>query len=228
MAGTLAAFASCGRCTPFSHHGFPARSRGRGEPLAVALLGEQPLRKIYPLREFRHLVPQLLHLLEHRVACRSAARGPGAAPQPLGERLAHGGEGDHPGKEAADGDDGNQQRDDAFHDRPPAQRGGASRSASRCLASSRSVKSIRSDSSESSRRTCCNSATTSSSWAASPCSRGEPPRIRSPTALPMGENASAMAIPPPKTSTIRRMSSIPGSTYAARAVPTIPDRKSVV
>src|SRR5207247_10004680 len=73
----------------FPTPGVSARSRGRREPLAVALFREQALRKIYPLRQFRHLVTQLLQLLEHRVRCRRAARRPGAAPQRLGDSLGY-------------------------------------------------------------------------------------------------------------------------------------------
>src|SRR5439155_11709207 len=99
------------RRTPFTGGQFPG--------LPVPPLGEQPLRKIHPLRQFRHLVPQLFQLLEQCVASRTPGQRPSAAPQPLGERLAHRREGDHPGEEAAHGDDGNQQRDHAFHDSPP-------------------------------------------------------------------------------------------------------------
>src|SRR5213596_1005990 len=37
-----------------------AASAGRPEPLALAILREEPLGKIYAFREFRHLPPQLL------------------------------------------------------------------------------------------------------------------------------------------------------------------------
>src|SRR5438132_5337086 len=80
--------------------------------------------------------------------------------------------------------------------------GGASRSASRCLASSRSAKSMRSLNSLTSVRSPCTSPTTSersaSSSARTSSGSAAPPwrLIRSATALPTGEMASRNRVPP--------------------------------
>src|SRR2546426_12624564 len=50
---------ACGRCTPPGRPGFPATLARRRELRPVVLLGQEPLRKIHPLREFRHLPPQI-------------------------------------------------------------------------------------------------------------------------------------------------------------------------
>src|SRR5439155_2067341 len=92
--------------------------------------------------------------------------------------------------------------------------GGASRSASRCLASSRSAKSMRSLNSLTSVRSPCTSPTTSersaSSSARTSSGSAAPPwrLIRSATALPTGEMASRNRVPPPKIKVIARTSSI--------------------
>src|SRR5207245_927296 len=121
-------------------------------------LGQQSLRKIYALREFRHLAAQVVQgrhqLLMPRVRS-------GHLPLRLQLGGVHFGEGphDHQGEKPPDGDDGDQDRQGlGVHQLL----GGASRSASRCLASRRSVKSIRSPNSATSRRICCSSCTTSS------------------------------------------------------------------
>src|SRR2546426_713075 len=80
-----------------------------------------------------------------------------------GVRFAHGPH-DHKAEKPADSDDG----DEDSHGLGVHQLlGGASRSPSRCLASSRSVKSMRSPNSATSRRTCCISSKNSARSAAS-------------------------------------------------------------
>src|SRR5207253_10831945 len=116
------------------------------------------LRKIYTLREFLPFPTQLL-LPRRQLLVLLLALGACLVPplQLLGVRFAHG-PGDHPGEKAAEQDDGDQHRHRVGVHQPF---GGPTRSASRCFASSRSVKSIRSLSSLTSVRSCWRSPTSS-------------------------------------------------------------------
>src|SRR5207245_695040 len=158
-----------------------------------------------------HLSPHLLQLRDHVVAQRAhlvscpclwhGSQALGQGPDNWVEQH----EPSHHGDEEEEGD--------RFlrHHRLP---GGASRSASRCLASSRSAKSMRSLNSLTSVRSPCTSPTTSersaSSSARTSSGSAAPPwrLIRSATALPTGEMASRNRVPPPKIKVIARTSSI--------------------
>src|SRR5882762_10611119 len=48
---------------------------GPPDPLSALLLTQQPLRKIYSLRQFRHLAPQLLHGFEQFLLAFPVPRG---------------------------------------------------------------------------------------------------------------------------------------------------------
>src|SRR5207237_4825912 len=137
---------------------FPGRLARRSELLALVLLGQEPLRKIYPLREFRHFPAQLLHRRGQLLMPRVRSGYLTMRLQLGGVHFAQGPH-DHQGEEPADGGDGDQ---DSHGFGVHQLLGGASRSASRCLASRRSVTSIRSPNSATSRRICCSSCTTSS------------------------------------------------------------------
>src|SRR5512144_722932 len=96
--------------------GTPVSTRNRwslGCRLARRAAGQQSLRKIYPLREFRHLPAQLVHGREQLLALRG---GHGwrnrAVSKPLGERLPKRRQRDHPREEAPDGHDGDEDRND--------------------------------------------------------------------------------------------------------------------
>src|SRR3989454_813823 len=201
-----------------------AASAGRPEPLALAILREEPLGKIYAFREFRHLPPQLLQRRRNLFLPR-LVRGARLAPRlQLGSVRFREGPDDHQGEKPADGDDG----DEDSHGVGVHQLlGGASRSPSRCLASSRSAKSIRSLNSLTSVRSWCTSPVSSerSSSSSPRTSAGSAPppgrRMRSAIALPTGEIASRNSVPPPKIKTMARapVMSMIGSYRASRLPP---------
>src|SRR6266699_95556 len=104
--------------------------------LTGLILADQPLGKIYSLRQFRHLPAQLFDAFDQfRLIPAGSPGGHGAVPQALRQSFPERGQRNHPGEEAAHGDDRNEQRENVFHQLP------------RGLASSRSAKSIRSASS---------------------------------------------------------------------------------
>src|SRR2546422_7168501 len=149
------------------HAGTPRRlsslpdtlSARRSEPVPFALLGQQPFGKIHALRQFRHLVAQLIERCQNLLPPLNLSIGSlGTAAHLLGVRLSQGGQGDHPHKEAPHCHDRKHERECAFHN----QCGGASRSTSRCLASSRSAKSNRSAMSPICCRSSCSSPSISS------------------------------------------------------------------
>src|SRR5438477_12435914 len=110
--------------------------------LTGLILTDQPLGKIYSLRQFRHLPPQLFDAFDHSRLIPAGSRGGHrAVPQALRQSFPARGQRNQPAEEAAHGDDRNEQRENVFH-QPP-----------RGLASSRSAKSIRSASSATSWRT---------------------------------------------------------------------------
>src|SRR6266571_4339269 len=174
-----------------------AASAGRAEPLG----------KIYAFREFRHFPAQVLQR-RGKLLLPRLVRGARLAPrlQLGGVRFGEGPH-DHQGEKPADGDDGDQ---DSHGLGVHQLLGGASRSPSRCLASNRSAKSIRSLNSLTSVRSWCtspeNSERSSSSSPRTSSGSAPPPerRRRPATALPTGKMASKNSVPPPKTKTMPR------------------------
>src|SRR5574341_595348 len=166
------------------------------------LLTEEPFGKISSLRQFRHLPAQLLHLFDQLrlVFTGSAAPRDWPVPQPLRQRLAERGEGDHPGEEPA-------HRDNRDEDADHAGVQGANRPGSAFLARSRSAKSMRSPRSAISWRACCISASRSSRSA---CSSSRTPastarvRTRSAKARTRGKRM----ITAPATTAMSAMSSL--------------------
>src|SRR6266511_1700012 len=112
---------TCIMRTPPGGAGFPDPSLGRGEPLVGTAFGEHPLRKIYPLREFRHLAAQLLQR-RRQLFLPCLERGAHLTPrlQLGGVRFGEGPH-DHQGEKPADGDDGDQDGQGiGAHHRPDA------------------------------------------------------------------------------------------------------------
>src|SRR5882762_5616646 len=118
-------------------------------------LAEQPLGKIYSLRQFRHLPAQLLPAFDQLGVVFGGSGVRRSVPQPFGVGLPDGRERDHPREKASHRDDRNEQRENVFHH------------PSRGLASSRSAKSIRSARSATSCRTAWSSLRISSRSAGS-------------------------------------------------------------
>src|SRR5881296_93271 len=123
-------------------------SLARSNPLALAVLREQPLGEVHALGELRHLAPHGLELLVQGIllfrelGAQIAATGRGAlAADPVGHRAADRREGHRDARAAPENEDDGQ---DVFH---TGQCGRASRWPSRSLARSRSVKSSRSSAS---------------------------------------------------------------------------------
>src|SRR5438552_12418396 len=124
------------------------RSFTRSDPLALAVLREQPFGEVHALGELCHLAPHGLELLIERIllfrelGAQIAATGRGAlAADPVGHRAADRREGHRDARAAPENEDDGE---DVFHTR---QCGRASRWPSRSLARSRSVKSSRSSAS---------------------------------------------------------------------------------
>src|SRR5213592_4592961 len=123
------------------------RSFALSDPLALAVLREQPFGEVHALGELRHLAPHGLELLQgillfRELGAQIAATGRGAlAADPVGHGAADRREGHRDAGAAPENEDDGQ---DVFHTR---QCGRASRWPSRSLARSRSVKSSRSSAS---------------------------------------------------------------------------------
>src|SRR5881296_55883 len=124
------------------------RSLARSNPLALAVLREQPLGEVHALGELRHLAPHGLELLVQGIlvfrelCAQIAATGRGAlAADPVGHRATDRREGHRDARAAPENEDDGQ---DVLHTR---QCGRASRWPSRSLARRRSVKSSRSSAS---------------------------------------------------------------------------------
>src|SRR6266568_673193 len=158
------------------------RSFTRSDPLALAVLREQPFGEVHALGELRHLTPHGLELLVQRIllfrelGAQIAATGRDAlAADPVGHRAADRREGHRDARAAPENEDDGQ---DVFHTR---QCGRASRWPSRSLARSRSVTPPRT--------TPCLAA-----FMAIQCSSVfDHPRIHSASALPTGPAKTSVA-----------------------------------
>src|SRR5207253_2354407 len=128
--GAVVDTVSRGPRTPFTGMQFPR--------LSLPPLRQQSLRKIYSLREFRHLVPQRFHRLQQLLPLPAVAR-PRLVAQPLGERLPDRRDREEEERATPEQEDDRENALDVH-----TQRGGARRSGSRSRASRRSVKSRRS------------------------------------------------------------------------------------
>src|SRR3989442_1850383 len=124
------------------------RSLARSNPLALAVLREQPFGEVHTLGELRHLAPHGLELLVQGIllfrelGAQIAATGRGAlAADPVGHGAADRREGHRDARAAPENEDDGQ---DVFHTR---QCGRASPWPSRSLSRSRSAKSSRSSAS---------------------------------------------------------------------------------
>src|SRR6266550_2848151 len=163
-----------------------ATSRPPFPNLLDLLLAEQPLGKIYSLRQFRHLPAQLRDAFDQlRLIFAGSAGGHGAVPQALREGSPERGKRDHPGEETTHGDNRDEHAD---HPR-------IHRLTSLCFDSSRSAKSMRSASSATSCRTCCSSFKISSRSAGSMPGLRCSPAMRFATAAATGRRTQNV---PPK------------------------------
>src|SRR5213592_3180778 len=150
--------------------------------LGDLLLTEEPLGKIYSLRQFRHLPAQLLDAFDQFRMVFAGSPGGGTVPQSLGEGLPDRRERDHPGEKTTNRHDRDKQRQNPFH------------YPFRGLARSRSAKSIRSASSATSSRTAWSSLRISSRSAGSMPGFRCSPAIRLATAAATGR--STQNVPP--------------------------------
>src|SRR5256886_2259587 len=182
------------------------RSFTRSDPLALAVLREQPFGEVHALGELCHLAPHGLELLIERIllfrelGAQIAATGRGAlAADPVGHRAPDRREGHRDPRAAPENEDDGQ---DVFHTR---QCGRASRWPSRSLARSRSVKSSRSSASATPRLSSSSSASSRplAPPTTTPClaalmalhcsSVFDHPRIHSASALPTGPAKTSVA-----------------------------------
>src|SRR6267378_6883415 len=145
-------------------------------------LAEQPLGKIYSLRQFPHLPAQLLHAFDQLGVVFGGSGVRRSVPQPFGVGPPDGRERDHPREKASHRDDRNEQCENVFHH------------PSRGLASSRSAKSIRSARSATSCRTAWSSLRISSRSAGSIPGLRCSPAMRLATAAATGR--STQNVPP--------------------------------
>src|SRR5438105_9666885 len=177
----------------------------RSDPLALAVLREQPFGEVHALGELRHLTPHGLELLIERIllfrelGAQVAAAGRRAlAADPVGHRAADRREGHRDARASPENEDDGE---DVFHTR---QCGRASRWPSRSLARSRSVKSSRSSASATRRLSSSSSASSRSVSPPSttPClaafmaihcsSVFDHPRIHSASAFPTGPESTSV------------------------------------
>src|SRR5712691_835270 len=184
------------------------RSLARSNPLALAVLREQPFGEVHALGELRNLAPHGLELLVQGIlvfrelGAQIAATGRGAlAADPVGHGAADRREGHRDARAAPENKDDGQ---DVFHTRT-RQCGRASRWPSRSLARSRSVKSSRSSASATRRLSSSSSASSRSVSPprTTPClaafmaihwsSVFDHPRIHSASALPTGPAKTSVA-----------------------------------
>src|SRR6266568_2331566 len=170
------------------------RSFTRSDPLALAVLREQPFGEVHALGELRHLTPHGLELLiQHILLFRElgaqiAATGRDAlAADPVGHRAADRREGHRDARAAPENEDDGQ---DVFHTR---QCGRASRWPSRSLASA--TRRLSSSSSASSRSVSPPRTTPClAAFMAIQCSSVfDHPRIHSASALPTGPAKTSVA-----------------------------------
>src|SRR5437867_4912782 len=184
----------------------PPRSLARSDPLALAVLREQPLGEVHAPSELHQLAPHGLELLVQRrfvfgeLGSDIAATGRRAlAADPVGHRAADRRERHRDARAAPENED---KSEDILHTR---QCGRASRWGSRSFASRRSVKSSRSSASASRRLSSSTSASSRSVSppSATPClaafmaihcsSVFDHPRIHSASAFPTGPAKTSVA-----------------------------------
>src|SRR2546426_16225 len=183
-----------------------AASAGRPEPLALAILREEPLGKIYAFRELTHLAANLLQFAQQllpqlretpRIGPRSAL-----ATDPLGERVSQRTE--HP-KTTAEHEEQDENLLSVPHGSPRRRQ-----AVSVALLGEQPLREVHSLNSLTSVRSWCTSPVSSerSSSSSPRTSSGSAPppgrRMRSAIALPTGEIASRNSVPPPKSKTMPR------------------------